>query len=161
MTNIIVKNYTVVYMCMEDIICHSQISPEMFMISQTHKIVGHQNTSHRKRHMEETLPAFGVTFAKPLPLKIQYSTPSKIIEIWTLHISVFVNMINIIVKNYTVLHMCMEVMICQYERSPEILMISQTPTLGGDIKTHQMGVGIWRKLSQLLGWVLQNPSHPK
>ena len=25
----------------------------------------------------------------------------------------------------------------------------------GHIKTHQMGVGIWRKLSQLLGWVLQ------
>ena len=33
------------------------------------------------------------------------------------------------------------VMICQSERSPEILMISQTPTMGG-IKTHQMGVSI-------------------
>ena len=52
--------------------------------------------------MEESLPAFRVTFAKPFLLKIQYSKPSKIIEIWTLHISVFVNMTNIIVKSYTV-----------------------------------------------------------
>ena len=56
--------------------------------------------------MEETIPAFGVTFAKPFLLKIQYSKPSIIIEIWTLHISAFVNMTNIIVKSYTVLYMC-------------------------------------------------------
>ena len=100
--------------------------------------------------MEETLPAFRVTFAKPFLLKIQYSKPSKISEIWTLHISVFVNMTNIIVKSYAVQYMCMEVIICQSERSPEIVMISQTHTMG-DIKTHQVGVGIWRKLFQLLG----------
>ena len=134
MTNITVKNYTVVYMCMEVMICQSQMSPEMFMISQTHRIGGHQNTSHRRRHMEETLPAFGVTFAKPFLLKIQYAKPSKIIEMWTLHISVFVNMTNIIVKSYTVQYMCMEVIICQSERSPEIVMISQTPTIGGTSK---------------------------
>ena len=84
--------------------------------------------------MVETLPAFGVTFAKPFLLKIQYSKPSKIIEMWTLHISVFVNMTNIIVKSYTVQYMCMEVIICQSERSPEIVMISQTPTTEGTSK---------------------------
>ena len=30
--------------------------------------------------------------------------------------------------------MCMEVIICQPERSPEIVMISQTPTIGGTLK---------------------------
>ena len=77
MTNITVKNDTVVYMCMEVMICWSQMPPEMFMISQT----------HRRKHMEETVPAFGVTFAKPFLLKIQYAKLSKIIEMWTLHIS--------------------------------------------------------------------------
>ena len=85
--------------------------------------------------MEEIIPAFGVTFAKSFLLKIQYSKPSKIIEIWTLHISVFVSVTNIIVKSYTVLYMCMEVMICQSERSPEILIISQTPTIWGHQNT--------------------------
>ena len=70
--------------------------------------------------MWRKLPPFGVTFAKPFLLKIEYSKPSKMIEIWTLYISVFVNMTNIIVKSYTVLYMCMEVMMCQSERSPEM-----------------------------------------
>ena len=96
--------------------------------------MGHQNALHMRRHMEESLPAFWVTFAKPFLLKIQYSKPSKIIEIWTLHISVFVNMTNIIVKSYAVQYMCMEVIICQSERSPEIVMISQTHTIGGTSK---------------------------
>ena len=52
--------------------------------------------------MEESLPAFWVTFAKAFLPKIQYSKPSKIIEIYILHISVFVNMTNIIVKSYAV-----------------------------------------------------------
>ena len=127
------KVYGSVYVCGSYHLSLSDV-PEMF-ISQTHRIGGHQNTSHRKGHMEEILPPFGVTFAKPFLLKIQYSKPSKIIEIWTLHISVFVNMPNIIVKSYIVLYMCMGVMICQSERSPEILVISQTPTIGGHQNT--------------------------
>ena len=39
-------------------------------------------------------------------------------------------MTNIIVKSYTIQYMCMEVIICQSERSPEILIISQTPMIG-------------------------------
>ena len=40
MTNITVKNDTVVYMCMQVMICQSQMSPEMFMIYKTHRIGG-------------------------------------------------------------------------------------------------------------------------
>ena len=116
---------------MKVMICQSQMSCEMFMISQTHSMGGHQNTSHRRMHMEETHPAFGVTCVKPFLLKMQYAKPSKIIEMWTLQISVFVNMTNITVKSYTVQYMCMEVIICQSERSPKIVMISQTPTTEG------------------------------
>ena len=39
-------------------------------------------------------------------------------------------MTNIIAKSYAVQYMCMEVIICQSERSPEIVMISQTPSIG-------------------------------
>ena len=37
MTNVTVKNYTVVYMCMEIIMFQYQMSPEMFMIPQTNR----------------------------------------------------------------------------------------------------------------------------
>ena len=63
--------------------------------------------------------------------------------------SVFVNMKNIIVQSYAGQYMCMEVIICQSEKYPEIL-ISETHTIGGTSK-HDVGVGIWTKLSHLLG----------
>ena len=68
--------------------------------------------------MEETLLAFGVSFAKPFLLKTGYSKPSKIVIFWTFHISVFVNATDMVVKSYTVLYMCVEVLICQSEKSP-------------------------------------------
>ena len=43
-------------------------------------------------------------------------------------------MTNVIVKSYAVQCMCMEVTICQPEGSPEIVMISQTHTIGGTSK---------------------------
>ena len=133
MTNITVKNDTVVYMCMEVMICQSQMSPEMFMISQTHRM-GDIKTHHIGEGIWRKLPAFWVTFAKPFLLKIQYAKPTKIIEMRTLHISVFVKMTNIIVKSYTVWYMCMEVIICQSERFPTIVMISQTLAIWGTSK---------------------------
>ena len=92
--------------------------------------------SSGKRKVHTTLPSC-VAFIKPSILQIRYFKPSKIIEILTFHISVFVNMTNIIVKHYTVVYMCVEVMIYQSDRLPEIFMISEIPTMG-DIKTHQM-----------------------
>ena len=73
MTHIMVKSYTVLYMCVEVMICQSDRSPEMLIISQTPMIVGNENTSDGSRNVEETLPAFGVSFAKPFLLKIGYS----------------------------------------------------------------------------------------
>ena len=51
-------------------------------------------------------------------------------------------MTNILVKNYAVLYMGVEVIICQSEMSPERLMISQTPSIGGHIKSAQVGEGM-------------------
>ena len=36
---------------------------------------------------------------------------------WTFHISIFVNITAMVVNSYTVLYMCMEVIICQSDRS--------------------------------------------
>ena len=38
-----------------------------------------------------------------------------------------------VVNSYTILYMCMEVIICQSDRSPERLMISHTPGIGGTL----------------------------
>ena len=69
--------------------------------------------------MEDTLPAFGVNFAKPFLLKMGYSLPSKIVTFQTFHISLFVNTTAMVVNSYTVPYMCMEVIIYQSDRSPE------------------------------------------
>ena len=82
----------------------SERSPEIVMISQTHTIGGHQNTSGGSRNMDETLPPFGVTSAKPFPPKIGQLKPSKIVKIWTFHMYLF---------------MFMEVIVCTPDMSPE------------------------------------------
>ena len=46
--------------------------PEMFMISQTPSVGGHENTWDGSRNVEETLPVFGRISAKPFLLKIGY-----------------------------------------------------------------------------------------
>ena len=129
MTNITVKNYTVVYMCMEIMMCQYQMSLKCLWYLKHIGYRGHENALHRRSHMEESLLAFRVTSAKPFLPTIQYSKPPKVIEIQTLHISVFVNMTNIIVQNCAGQYMCMDVIICQSERSPEILMISDIHTI--------------------------------
>ena len=55
--------------------------------------------------MEETLPAFRVTSAKPFPPKIGQLKPSKIVEIWTFHMHLFA---------FT------EVIVCKPDMSPEM-----------------------------------------
>ena len=83
------------------IICQSEMFPERLMISQTPSIGGHQISSGGRRNVVETLPAFGVTFTKPFLLKIGYSKPSKIVEFWTFHMSVFVNMTYMVLNSDT------------------------------------------------------------
>ena len=95
----VVNSDTIVYMCMEVIICQSDMSNERLMISQTPSMGGHQISSGGRRNVEKTLPAFGVTCTKPFLLKIGYSNPSKIVEFWTFHMSVFVNTTNMVVNS--------------------------------------------------------------
>ena len=54
--------------------------------------------------MDETLPPFGVTSAKPFPPKIEQFKPSKIVQIWIFH-----------------MYLCafMEVIICTPDMSAE------------------------------------------
>ena len=101
MTNIVVKCDTVLCMGVKVIISQSEMSPERLMISQTPSMRGHQITSGGRKNVEETLPAFGVTFAKPFLHKIGYSKPFKIVKFWTFHMSVFVNMTNTVVNSDT------------------------------------------------------------
>ena len=70
--------------------------------------------------MEETFPAFTMSFAKPFLLKTGYSEPSKIVAYWTFYLSVFVNATNIVVNSDTVCYMCMEIIVCQSDMSPEL-----------------------------------------
>ena len=64
--------------------------------------------------------------------------------LWTFHISVFVNTTPMVVNSDTIVCMCMEVIICQSDRSPERLMISQTPFIGG----HQITSGGRRNVEE-------------
>ena len=110
--------------------------------------------------MEESLLAFRVTSAKPFLLTIQYSKPSKIIEIQTLHMSVFVNITNIIPQSYAGQYMSMEVIICQSERYPEIFMISEAHTIGGTSK-HMRWEYEYGQSSPTFGVTLVKPFPPK
>ena len=58
---------------MEVIIYQSDRAPERLMMSQTPSIGGYQITPGGRKNVEETLPAFEVSFAKPFLLKIGYS----------------------------------------------------------------------------------------
>ena len=69
----VVNSDTIMYMCMEVIICHTHRSPGRLMICQTLSIGGTSNHLSWEWNVEETLPAFGVSFAKPFLLKIGYS----------------------------------------------------------------------------------------
>ena len=63
--------------------------------------------------MEQILPAFGVSVAEPLLLKMEYSLPSIIVAFWTFYIFVFVNTTAKVVNSYTVQYMGLEEIICQ------------------------------------------------
>ena len=58
--------------------------------------------------------------------KEPYCKPSKVIDMQNFKICVLLNMTNIIVKSYTVLYMCLKEIMCQYDWSPEMFIISQT-----------------------------------
>ena len=53
------------------------------------------------------------------PVDLSSDVPDKIVAFWTFHISLFVNTTAMLVNSYTVLYMCVEVIICQSDRSHE------------------------------------------
>ena len=70
-------------------------------------------------NVEETISAVGVSFAKILPAQNRIFLTFQIVTFLTLHISLFVNTTAMVVNSYTVLYMCVKVIICQSDRSPE------------------------------------------
>ena len=127
-TAMVVNSYTILYMCMKVIICQSDRSPERLMISQTPGIGGTSNQLRWEKEWGGNPPNFWGEFCKTLPSQKSIFLT---FQFWTFHISVFVNTTAMVVKSYTILYMCMKVIICQSDRSPEWLMISQTPGIGG------------------------------
>ena len=69
----VVNSYTILYMCMEVIICQSDRSPERQMILQTPSICGTSNQLRWKKECGRNSPSFWVSFAKPFLLKTGYS----------------------------------------------------------------------------------------
>ena len=51
--------------------------------------------------------------------------------LWTFHIFVLVNTTHMVVNSDTIVYMCMEVIICQSDRSLDRLTISHAPSIGG------------------------------
>ena len=101
MTNV-VKSYAVLYMGMEVIICQSEMSPERLMISQSPSIgIPPIKSAQVGEGMWRKPPTFEVTCTKPFLLKIRYSKLPKIVEFCTFYMSVFVNMINMVVNSDT------------------------------------------------------------
>ena len=115
----VVNSYTILYLCMEVIMCQTDMSPERLMISQTPGIGGTSNQLRWVKECGGNSASFWVEFSKTLPSQMGYSEHSKIVAFWTFHISVFTNTTAIVVKSYTVLYMCVEVINDQSERSPK------------------------------------------
>ena len=64
---VVVNSETMVYMCMEVIICQSEMSPERLMISQTPSIGGTSNQLRWEKECGRNSLSFWVNFYKTLP----------------------------------------------------------------------------------------------
>ena len=73
------------------IIGQSDRSPERLMISHTPRVGGTSNQLRWENKCGRKSPSFWGEFYKTLPSQTGYTLPSKIVEFWTFHISVFVN----------------------------------------------------------------------
>ena len=69
----VVNSDTIVYMCMEVIICQPHMSPERLMICQTPSIRGTSSYLRWEKECGGNFPTFWHSFAKPFLLKIGYS----------------------------------------------------------------------------------------
>ena len=131
MTNIVVKCYTVPYMCVEVMICQSVRSPERLMVSQTPIIGGTSNHLRWEKECGGNSSSFWGEFCQSLPaqnrifLTFQNCGILDISHFCICKYDIYSS------KGYTVLYICVQVMISQSVRSPERLMIPQTPIIGG------------------------------
>ena len=105
--------------------------PWNFMISQTHRMGGHITW---EKAYGGNYSSFWCDFCKTLPT--QNTIFQTFHNHWNLDITHFCicQYDKYYSKNYTVLYMCVEVIICQSDRLPEIFMISETPTIVGTSK---------------------------
>ena len=95
-TTMVVNSYTVLYICMEVIICQSCRPPEP------------QISSGGRRNVEQTLSFWG-EFCKILPSQNRIYLTFQIVACWTFHIYLFVNTTAMVVNSDIVLYMCVEV----------------------------------------------------
>ena len=91
----------------------------MSKMPQINVVGGTSNQLRWEKECGGMSSSFWGEFVKLFLLKIGYSQSSKIVTFWTAHISVFVNTTDMVVNNYTVLYMCVEVIICQSDSSPQ------------------------------------------
>ena len=152
----VVNSDIVVYMCMEGIICQSYGSPERLIISQNPRI---GRTSYPLRWEKEcggNSPSFRDEFCKTLPTQTRIFLTFQ--NCWILDLP----------------HFC----ICQYDKYGSKKLYSTVHVCGsydlsiylkgrwdpwhrGKLKSAHVGEGMWRQLSHLLEWVLQNSSFSK
>ena len=90
------------------------------MITQTHNIGGTSNKLRWEKECRENLPSFWDEFCKSLHAQNRIFLTFQNCSIFDLQHSVFVNMTNMVVNRDTALYMCMEVIICQSDVSPEM-----------------------------------------
>ena len=91
----------VVYMCMEVIICQSDMSPERLMISQTPSIGGTSNQLRWEKECGGNSPSFWGYFYKTHPTQNWIFQTFQNCGVWTFYMSVFVNMTNMVVNSDT------------------------------------------------------------
>ena len=103
-------------MCMEVIIC--QLDSSLWKLDDISD-PWHEGTSNQLRWGKECAgnsSSFWVEFCKTLPSQNRIFLTFQNCGICIFHISVFVNTTAMVVNSYTILHMCVEVIICQSDR---------------------------------------------
>ena len=154
MTNIIVKSYTVLYMCLEVIICQFEWSPQIFIISQTTSLWGTSKHIGWEQEYGANSPSFWDEFCKILAT--QNSMFLTFQNDWNLDLSHLCSCSYNIYnskKLYCTVYVHGSYHLSVWEVPWNVYHIS-APLHIGDIRTHEMGMGMWRKPPLLLGWVL-------
>ena len=150
-------------MCIEVIICQFWWGPlwKVDDISDP----WHGGTSNQLRWEKEcgeNCPNFWCEFCQNLSFS-KWDIPN-LPKFWAFHIfyiSVIANTTAMVVKSYIVLYMCVEVIICQSDRSPERKMIFQTLSILVTSNQLRWEKECGEKSPNFWQWVLQNPPFSK